>query len=110
MHDSENESEVAQSCPTLSDPVDRSLPGFSVHGIFQAKEYWSGLPLPSPTRGEGGINWEIGFNILISVVVVQSLSSVKLFVTHGLQHTISQRLLKQNSLESMVPHYYIYNK
>ena len=39
------------------------------------------------TRGEGGINWEIGFNILISVAVVQSLSSVELFVTHGLQHT-----------------------
>ena len=31
------ESEVAQSCPTLSDPMDRSLPGFSVHGSFQAK-------------------------------------------------------------------------
>ena len=32
-----NESEVAQSCPTLSDPVDCSLPGSSVHGIFQAR-------------------------------------------------------------------------
>ena len=31
------ESEVAQSCPTLSDPMDCSLPGFSVHGIFQAR-------------------------------------------------------------------------
>ena len=31
-----SESEVAQSCPTLSDPMDCSLPGFSVHGIFQA--------------------------------------------------------------------------
>ena len=31
-----SESEVAQSCPTLSDPMDRSLPGSSVHGIFQA--------------------------------------------------------------------------
>ena len=30
------ESEVAQSCPTLSDPKDCSLPGSSVHGIFQA--------------------------------------------------------------------------
>ena len=30
------ESEVAQSCPTLSDPMDCSLPGASVHGIFQA--------------------------------------------------------------------------
>ena len=32
-----NESEVAQSCPTLSDPMDCSLPGSSVHGIFQAR-------------------------------------------------------------------------
>ena len=32
-----SESEVAQSCPTLCDPMDCSLPGFSVHGIFQAR-------------------------------------------------------------------------
>ena len=32
-----SESEVAQSCPTLSDPTDCSLPGSSVHGIFQAR-------------------------------------------------------------------------
>ena len=32
-----SESEVAQSCPTLSDPMDWSLPGSSVHGIFQAR-------------------------------------------------------------------------
>ena len=31
-----SESEVAQSCPTLSDPMDCSLPGSSAHGIFQA--------------------------------------------------------------------------
>ena len=32
-----SESEVAQSCPTRSDPVDCSLPGSSVHGMFQAR-------------------------------------------------------------------------
>ena len=42
-----SEREVAQSCPSLSDPMDCSLPGSSIHGIFQAK-YWSGVPLPSP--------------------------------------------------------------
>ena len=31
-----SESEVAQSCPTLSDPMDCSPPGSSIHGIFQA--------------------------------------------------------------------------
>ena len=32
-----SESEVAQSCPTLSDPMDCSLQGSSAHGIFQAR-------------------------------------------------------------------------
>ena len=32
-----SESEVAQSCPTLRDPMDCSLPGSSAHGIFQAR-------------------------------------------------------------------------
>ena len=32
-----SESEVAQSCPTLCHPIDCSLPGSSVHGIFQAR-------------------------------------------------------------------------
>ena len=35
MH--ESESEVAQACLTLSDPMDCSLPGSSVHGIFEAR-------------------------------------------------------------------------
>ena len=30
-------SEVAQSCPTLCDPMDCRLPGFSAHGILQAR-------------------------------------------------------------------------
>ena len=33
----ESESEVAQSSPTLCDPMDCSLPGSSIHGIFQAR-------------------------------------------------------------------------
>ena len=32
-----SESEVAQLCPTVGDPMDCSLPGSSVHGIFQAR-------------------------------------------------------------------------
>ena len=43
----EKESEVAQSCLTLCDPMDCSLPDSSVHGIFQAR-YWSGLSCPPP--------------------------------------------------------------
>ena len=40
-----SESEVAQSCPTLSDPMDCSLPGSMG---FSRQEHWSGVPLPSP--------------------------------------------------------------
>jgi len=42
-----SESEAAESCPTLSDPMDCCLPGFSVHG-FSRQGYWIGLPFPSP--------------------------------------------------------------
>ena len=39
-----SESEVAQSSPTLSDPMDCSLPGSSIHGIFQARVLeWSAI-------------------------------------------------------------------
>ena len=41
-----SEREVAQSCPTLHDPMDRSLPGSSVHGIFQARVLeWGAIAL-----------------------------------------------------------------
>ena len=38
---------VTQSCPTLCNPMDCSLPGSSVHRIPR-QEYWNGLPFPSP--------------------------------------------------------------
>ena len=41
-----SESEVAQLCPTLSDPMDCSLPGSSIHGIFQARVLeWGAIAL-----------------------------------------------------------------
>ena len=44
------ESEVAQSCPTLSDPMDCSLPGSSAHGIFQARVLeWGAIAFPDCT-------------------------------------------------------------
>ena len=49
-----SESEVTQSCPTLRDPMDCSLPGSSVHGIFQARLLeWGAITFSegSPTRG-----------------------------------------------------------
>ena len=48
-----SESEVAQVCPTLSDPMDCSLPGFSVQGIFQARVLEQGAIAFSISRGVG---------------------------------------------------------
>ena len=43
-----SESEVAQSCPTLCDPMDCSLPGSSIHGIFQAGVLeWDAIACPN---------------------------------------------------------------
>ena len=43
-----SESEVAQSCLTLSDPMDCSPPGSSVHGIFQARlPEWGAIASPN---------------------------------------------------------------
>ena len=45
-----SESEVGQSCPTLSDPMDCSPPGSSVHGIFQARVLeWGAIVLAIST-------------------------------------------------------------
>ena len=45
------ESEVAQSCPTLSDPMDCSLPGSSIHGIFRARVLeWGAIAFSKHTR------------------------------------------------------------
>ena len=46
--------EVAQSCPTLCDPMDCSLPGSSVHGIFQARVLeWVPFPFPGDLPDPG---------------------------------------------------------
>ena len=57
-----SESEVTQLCPTLHDPVDCSLPGSSVHGIFQARvlewgaiafSFLGGLVIKNPPASAG---------------------------------------------------------
>ena len=67
-----SESEVAQSCPTLSDPMDCSLSGSSILGIFQARVLeWGAIAF-------------IGFSQCLKVikvkVKVKSLSRVRLLV------------------------------
>ena len=50
-----SESEVAQSCPTLRDPMDCSPPGSSVHVILQARVLeWGATAFSAYTAGGGG--------------------------------------------------------
>jgi len=50
-----SESEVAQSCPILSDPMDCSLPGSSIRGIFQARVLEWGAIAFSPVPNSGSL-------------------------------------------------------
>ena len=66
-----SESEVAQSCPTLSNPMDCSPPGSTIHGIFQARVL------------EWGNNTKI-FQSLITAMQVQFLD-----ITKVLEHSVT---------------------
>ena len=56
----ESESEVAQSCPTLWDPMDCSLSGSSIHGIFQARVLeW--IAISSPKHIEKSVLKNLAF-------------------------------------------------
>ena len=67
--ESESESEVAQSRPTLCDPMDCSLPGSSLHGILQARVLeWVAISFSrgsSQTRDQTQVSWILGrrFNL-----------------------------------------------
>ena len=50
-----SESEVAQLCLTLCDPMDCSLPGVSVHGVFQARVLeWDAIAFSAPGMSQKG--------------------------------------------------------
>ena len=62
-----SESEVAQSYLTLSDPMDCSLPGSSVHGIFQARELeWGAIVFSMAVTRNGQMN--VGLSILWNII------------------------------------------
>ena len=65
-----SESEVAQSCPTLSGPMDYSPPGSSLHGIFQARVLeWVAIAFSNPVS-------ESDFNALIVLSLILNTSFV----------------------------------
>ena len=54
-----HENEVAQSCPTLSDPTDCSPSGSSVHGIFQARVLeWGAIAIVNSAAMNTGVHVE----------------------------------------------------
>ena len=94
MH--ESESEAAQSCLTLSDPMDSSLPGTSIHGIFQARVLeWGAIAFsvyPAEAQGKPE-NTEVGsLTLLQQIFLTQELNV-------GLLHC--RRILYQGS-----PHFH----
>ena len=55
-----SESEVAQSCATLSDPMDCSLPGSSIHRIFQARVLeWGAIAFSSTVLDVLNLNYSV---------------------------------------------------
>ena len=76
-----SESEVAQSCPTLSDRMDCSPPGSSAHGIFQAR----------------GLEWgaiEVPFHVFNSESVFNScpLTSFSPFIKRSMYYYLPQQV------------------
>ena len=71
-----SESEVVQSCLTLSDPMDCSLPGSSVHGTFQARvREW--VPLPSPHISLN--RWHLFFYFWLTSLCVKASWSIHIY-------------------------------
>ena len=119
-----SESEVAQSCLTLCDPMDCSLPGPFVHGIFQARvlvwvtiSFSRGSSWPrdrtwvSCIAGQCLTIWATReAQTVVPLSSVQSLSRVRLFATPwiaarqaSLSISISRSSLRLTSIESVMP-------
>ena len=91
-----SESEVTQSCPTLSDPMDCSLPGSSIHGIFQARVLeWGAIA----RMLFGKIYCLIGINIIITLILYFLISlHFLIFILRDMKNTKNlQRRYDKNS-------------
>ena len=77
-----SESEVAQSCLTLSDPMDGSLRGSSTHGIFQAKVLeWGAIAFSiAPSKEAINIDIRLKFDLkILSILEIFSISLIEAF-------------------------------
>ena len=84
-----SESEVTQSYPTLIDPMDCSLPGSSIHGIFQARVLeWGAIA----RMLFGKIYCLIGINIIITLILYFLISlHFLIFILRDMKNTKNYR-------------------
>ena len=104
-----SEREVAQSCPTVSNPMDYSLPGSSIHGIFQARVL-EGVPLPSPMSRSQTIIYLLYLPNLFQIAAydkkILKLAEIKIInrkINHCILITQLDELLKQSNFFSETP-------
>ena len=88
------ESEVAQSCRTLNNPMDCSLPGSSVHGIFQARVLeWVAIAFSISLIGNCKLKTTIRYHYLST-----KLGKIKrlnwMLVKNGVSGTVTQLLVR----------------
>ena len=106
-----SESEVAQSCPTLSDPMDCSPPGSSVHGIFQERVLeWGAIAFSTSKLGIQLSTTEFSLTFLLSLSRIPFssieecdsgyLQSVYLFVQSLFVHKVVSELLNYTPMKT----------
>ena len=117
-----SETEVAQLCPTLSDPMDCSLPGSSVHGIFRARVLewvaiaFSVLDPTGPQRMSWRVpgvatislwgtllamgNLELANDPIVPVIMILILLMIAPCIINCLTHLVSAQV---NKLQHAVP-------
>ena len=93
-----SESEVAQSYPTLSDPMDCSLPGSSIHRIFQARVLeWGAIAFSQtcvgePNKTELVSHTKLKINSSIAVLEAMCVNDFKWFVHAKVASVMSDSL------------------
>ena len=97
-----SEREVTQSCPTLSDPMDYSLPGSSVHGIFQARLLeWGAIAF-------SGSCIQFSLNMLVQFIVLNAHDNLLIRIDI---YTLIQSFRMLTFLQNIfILNIYLYNK